>query len=182
MNKLFLKNIVKNGSISLFVALPFLAATETLALDLVTCPLGTSQITYSPGVTNTPQLVSIEGDELSGACISLLHPELTSFSSHYTGEGIYSCNTLVSEEPVTGDQVFVWSTGQTSTWHFTATAVSVGGSTVYTVTGPITSGVLAGTEVTQIVTHTNPSPALCNSQTGVTSLSGPSSYTFSDLN
>ncbi|WP_288131312.1 hypothetical protein [Microbulbifer sp.] len=151
------------------------------AQTLVTCPLGVSQITYSPGLTNTPQMVYYEGIEMSGPCVAATNPELISFTSTFSGYALLSC-TNFSASPLLGDQIFTWNTGGTSEWHYdTVGTTTVGGTTVLLVEGPISSGVLEGAQVEQVVSHVNPNALLCSTPVGVSTVTGPSAYVFLSL-
>ncbi|TQF10115.1 hypothetical protein FJV41_41090 [Myxococcus llanfairpwllgwyngyllgogerychwyrndrobwllllantysiliogogogochensis] len=151
------------------------------ALLLITCPAGTTQAAYSPGLTNTPRLIHAVGQELSGLCTGVGLPMgVSSFTTTFTGEDTAACTTLLTASE--GDQTFVWNNGATSTWHFTATVgTSVGGQRVTTLQGPITSGLFQGAQVTQVVTLLNLDLAACSTEEGLTSASGTSTYLFTAL-
>ncbi|WP_342378765.1 hypothetical protein NVS55_05140 [Myxococcus stipitatus] len=151
------------------------------ALGLITCPLGTSQVSYSPGITNTPTPTNVSGVELSGLCTGLGLPVgVSSFTTSFAGTATLSCSGLFTVGE--GEQTFVWNNGATSTWRYTATTpVIVNGQRVITSTGVITSGLLAGMQVTQVLTLANLDLMPCDSSGGLTTTSGPSTYTFTGL-
>ncbi|AGC42341.1 hypothetical protein MYSTI_00992 [Myxococcus stipitatus DSM 14675] len=151
------------------------------ALGLITCPLGTSQVSYSPGITNTPTPTKVSGVELSGLCTGLGLPVgVSSFTTSFAGTATLSCSGLFTMGE--GEQTFVWNNGATSTWHYTATApVIINGQRVITSTGVITSGLLTGMQVTQVLTLVNLDLMQCDSPGGLTTTSGPSTYTFTGL-
>lgn len=151
------------------------------ALGLITCPLGTSQVSYSPGITNTPTPTNVSGVELSGLCTGLGLPVgVSSFTTSFAGTATLSCSGLFTMGE--GEQTFVWNNGATSTWHYTATTpVIVNGQRVITSTGVITSGLLVGAQVTQVLTLANLDLMQCNAPGGLTTTSGPSTYVFTTL-
>ncbi|NTX07257.1 hypothetical protein [Myxococcus sp. CA040A] len=151
------------------------------ALLLITCPAGTTQMTYSPGLTYTSKLIQYMGSELSGVCTGVGLPAgVSSFTTTFTGETTASCVTLLATDE--GDQTFVWNNGAISTWHFTTiVGTSVSGQRVLTLKGPITAGLFQGAQVTQVATFLNLDLAACSTEAGLTSASGPSTYLFTAL-
>ncbi|MET8578925.1 hypothetical protein [Streptomyces sp. NPDC005012] len=149
------------------------ATSARLVADMA-CPVGSQTVSFSPGVTLTPQSVTVTYNVALGVCASLTQPQITSGSSQGTVTVTLDCLDLLST--TTGTQTFHWSDGQSSVLSFTRTVTSANGQTVITLTGPITSGLFTG----RIATFTVVEPALdltacltsrgLTGQTGVTTL------------
>ena len=159
----------------------FLVAPKPTMADVVlgTCPLGISTITYTPGVTDTPQEVFQEGSEQSGLCTFVLPFGLRSFTTEFSGTLTTSCTELLTGSD-SGEQTFLWSNGLTSEWSFSSvTSQTASGNTVATYTGPLSadSEFLPGVTVIQVVTYTNLTVESCE-ENPLTEQSGTSTYTF----
>jgi hypothetical protein len=156
------------------------APQPAMALTLGTCPLGTTTITYTPGITNTPTEVFQQGNESSGICLFLPLSQ-RSFTTSFSGFLVTSCTDLLGEDE--GDQTFFWSDGKESFWEFNSiTSTDVNGNTVATYTGTLTqaSEFLPGAQVVQVVTYTNLDLENCDSEP-VTEQTGTSTYTFASV-
>lgn len=80
-----------------------------------------------------------------------------------------SCLTLAV--PGTGTRVIEWSTGEKSEYSYTRVITNVGGQTVRTETGTVTSGLFTGSSVVQVTTLVTLNLLDCLGS-GVTSESG----------
>jgi hypothetical protein len=148
-------------------------------LPIVNCT-GNHAATWSPGVTNTTALHTVTTDT-AWSCTQLIAlPLLTSASSHEQFTAPFNCTNLFSTAPITW--TLHWSDARgpaTSTFTFTATVAPVDGNLVVTAPGSITGGRYAGRGATAVFTLLNLGATLndqCNSATGVTSASGPSTF------
>ncbi|MGV9314563.1 hypothetical protein ACWDR0_20610 [Streptomyces sp. NPDC003691] len=142
---------------------------------LVTCT-GSTTVAFSPGLTDTEQTVSVSGQDTAVLCLSLTHPQLTSFVAPFSGTATQSCTSLFAGG--SGTETLHWNNGTTSTWEYTNSFSNVNGTKVGTSTGPITSGTLAGTEVTQTITFPNLDLSACSAPQGLTGLSGIDTWTL----
>ena len=138
------------------------------ALD-VTCA-GTQTVTYDPGLVLQPAATSIHFDNIFAPCVSATVPDLISGVSIGTATRTASCLDIA--EPDSALLTFTWNTGQTSLFSYNRTVTTVGGTSVVTLTGVITSGLFAGDTAINITTG----PAIdlldCLQPPGVTSRSG----------
>ncbi|RKF24784.1 hypothetical protein D7I43_24610 [Micromonospora globbae] len=160
----------------LAVAQPASAST----LISVTCT-GTNVINYSPGLTNTPQTVTISGQDTAVACVDLARP-LTqlSFVAPFSGTFTTSCTALLAGG--TGTQTFHWNTGETSNWNWTLRfSNTVNGQLLAIADGPITSGLYAGAQVRQVITETTGDQTACFTPEGMTQNGGPSNWVITNL-
>lgn len=156
----------------------FVAPQPAMALTVGTCPLGTSTVTYTPGITDTPAEVFQEGQEESGLCVFVLPLGLRSFSTNFSGFLITNCTDLLGEDE--GEQTFFWSDGKESYWNFESiTSTDANGNVVATYTGTLAanSEIFAGVQVVQVVTYTNLTLENCDANP-ITEQSGTSTYTF----
>ncbi|URL59281.1 hypothetical protein IM816_03985 [Luteibacter flocculans] len=146
-------------------------------LPIVTCT-GSHAATWSPGVTNTTAVHTVD-TQTSWSCTQLIAaPLLTSASSQESFDAPFNCNNLFSTTPITW--TIHWSDNggaATSAFTFTATALPISGNLVITAPGTITAGRYAGRSATATFTLLNLGATLaaqCSSPTGVTNASGPS--------
>ncbi|MEU0150455.1 hypothetical protein [Micromonospora fulviviridis] len=160
----------------LVVAQPASAST----LISVSCT-GTNVINYSPGLTNTPQTVTITGQDTGVACVDLARP-LTplSFIAPFSGTFTTSCTALLAGG--TGAQTFQWNTGETSNWNWTLRfSNTANGQLVAIADGPVTSGLYAGAQVRQVITETTGDQTACFTPEGMTQNGGPSNWVIINL-
>ncbi len=168
------------GALVVFVILTLgMTARPAEALTLINCT-GESEIHYSPGLTNQIQTVALTGEDRATLCLSLTHPTLHSFVGPFSATGQQSCATLTAAGQ--GVQTLYWNgtTNMTSSWTFTYSAQSVGGSLIATVTGPITSGIAAGSTLTQVLLTPLTSLAACNEPGGLQTQKSISTWVFSN--
>ncbi|MFI0421016.1 hypothetical protein [Spongiactinospora sp. 9N601] len=155
------------------VAVP--AAAATAAATLINC-LGTTTVSFSPGLTTTPRSVVTSGQDDATTCLSLTHPGLTSFVGPFSGTATQSCTTFFGSG--SGTETLYWNDGTTSTWHYTNDFANVNGTKVGASTGRISSGALAGAEVTQTITFANLDLTACATPAGLTEISGVDTWTI----
>jgi len=172
-----------HGLLGALVVLILLAAGMTpksaQALTLINCS-GEVELHYAPGLTNTTQTVSLTGEDRATLCLSLTHPTLHSFVGPYTSTGQLSCASLTSAAQ--GTETIYWNGNPnlTSSWTWSYSGVSVGGSIIATATGPITSGVVAGATLTQVVVTPVTALAACNQPGGLQTQTATSTWVFSN--
>jgi len=140
------------------------------ALSSTTCT-GTSRITYTPGLTNTPQTVQYDETDTFSTCLSS-DPTLASgqFSVTVDLPGA-SCLALPSLTPNTPYPI-TWNNGNTSLVDLSFTDVIAEGIEQVTGTGPVTSGEFQGATATIVWLYTVPDPLQCLTSQGVTSQTG----------
>lgn len=154
------------------------AETSEAALDLgpvlVTCPVGTSQAFYSPGLKNTPQDVTVSGQATLSNCVTVLGDPVTSGTNSLTSSVVrgFSCGDLLLPRAVT--QTVTWNTGETSTMVFTQLRVGVQGTlSVFVLTGTVRSGKFVDATAVRTISYvTVDLEDGCASPEGLTSLSG----------
>ncbi|MFD9947433.1 hypothetical protein ACFWYW_38645 [Nonomuraea sp. NPDC059023] len=145
---------------------------------LVTC-VGTTTVAFTPGLTHTSQTVAVSGQDVASACVSLTHPSLTSFTGPFSGTATQSCTTFFGNG--SGTETLYWNNGTTSVWNYTNSFSNVNGTKVGTSTGAISSGTLAGAEVTQTITFANLDLSACSTPTGLTEISGLDTWTITSI-
>jgi hypothetical protein len=147
------------------------------ALTLVTC-IGTNQVHFSPGLTYQEQMVALSGQD-SGTCQSLTHPGLHSVTDPFGGTVPLSCVAL-STSGVQATETLYWNGGTTLTsqWETTNFIQLVNGVLVSTLSGPITSGTLAGATLTLTTTLLPSQLDACSQPGGLQDISGPSIWIF----
>ncbi|MFD4904050.1 hypothetical protein [Kitasatospora purpeofusca] len=156
------------------LAATLLLAPQASALPLAACT-GSTTTTYTPALTNTLQSTTATGTDNASVCVAPLHPALHSFTGPFTGTQDLSCTSILT--PGSGTETLYWNTGQVSQWSWTNNFQNVNGIETGTATGPITSGPLAGSTLTQVIALTPGALADC-ATTGVGQVSGSSTWLF----
>ncbi|QSQ12446.1 hypothetical protein [Myxococcus landrumensis] len=143
---------------------------------VVTCPLGLSQASYMPGLSEHSKDVTVAGATTLSNCVTIPASAVKSAtlpleSSLHAG---FSCADLLT--PRTVRQVVRWNTGETSTLVFSESReLAQGALTVFTLTGTVESGAFARATAIWTVTYLNSDIEKgCASPGGLIWLSGPS--------
>lgn len=146
-----------------------LPASAAHAADNITCT-GTSHLAYSPGLTFTPQTVTLTETDTYSSCASS-DPSLTSGSiaGSFTVVGL-SCANVASGAD--GYRIN-WNNGQHSSMAFNeAESTIVAGVQQYIGTGTVASGEFAGDTAVVTWVYTVASPLDCLAPGGLTSQNG----------
>ena len=170
------RRVVRAPVLTLLVLLALAAAGGAMAapahaIDKAICT-GTTGITYAPGVTNTPQLVTVSSVNLY-TCISLVDPAIRSGSSSVVGSGVRTCTDLLGSGQI--QLVHRWNTGETTTAVANYNVNYVGGEFVFTSLGIATDGKFRGSTIVNNSTAVG-DPTDCTTTTGITRLFGPSQF------
>jgi hypothetical protein len=133
------------GSATLGLAMLLLIAalaSPAQALTQVRC-LGSSNVSYSPPISDTPQTTTATGITVFAPCVSLTDPDVSSGAiPSATVTRTFSCLALLAGGP--GAQPIVWNTGDTSVFSFTSMTQVVRGELVVVQTGNISAGRFRG--------------------------------------
>ncbi|TDT42580.1 hypothetical protein EV562_101550 [Streptomyces sp. BK208] len=120
-------------------------------LDATCIPPSSSNLTYSPPLTNVPQVSTPSLSWQLGPCVSTSVPALTSGTATVTGTPQpRTCLELLSAGQ--GTRTIHWNTGATSTMSLNRTVTLAGTALVVTHPGTVTSGLFAGDTV--VITET----------------------------
>jgi hypothetical protein len=144
----------------------------------VTC-VGTSNVSYSPGLTLFTQAVTATLDNVYN-CTST-DPTITSGSSLHTRTVPLSCLSPAGLFNSTVGYTITWSNGQTSTAHGIFNVTSVGGTVIVVAEGAITAGQFTGATAVITWTWPAPNPLACLSAQGVANLAGVSTVQITSL-
>jgi hypothetical protein len=149
---------------------PARAASAALG-DSVLCA-GTNADTFTPGITDQPQLVQAQWHDTYSGCVSS-DKTLTAGSDAASAQETISCLTLPTISPFV--LVVTWDNGQSSTITLTLNPdINAAGQTVNTGVGTVTAGEFTGDTATAQFVDAQLNPAQCLTQQGVTSQSGTS--------
>ncbi|MGB3439122.1 MAG: hypothetical protein WBA97_10265 [Actinophytocola sp.] len=107
-------------------------------------------------------------------CVSLSQPAITSGSRNDSFDAVRGCLDLPSTGPAA--TTVTWNTGQTSAISGTTTAVNVGGQTVFTWQGTVTSGLFTGAGFTEVIAQNSLNLLACVFAPGVTTQSGTGTF------
>ncbi|WP_097932160.1 MULTISPECIES: hypothetical protein [unclassified Streptomyces] len=159
------------------------AQPATAATALVTCPLGTETITYTPGlklpaVPPAPPnpTVSLSASGTLATCVSL-DLQHTSGTITFTGAGPLTCLGGNSS----GSGRVTWSNPGTTPSDFTFTggvSVRPNGVTVLVLSGNVTAGDFTGAAVVNTIVLASTDLTACLTPAGLTTSSGPITLTL----
>ncbi len=149
----------------------FIVAGIAHAASSTTC-LGNSSISYSPGLTFTPQTVQYTETDTFSSCVST-DPSLTSGTA--TANATFPSASCLAPPGIFEDPAYTitWNNGQHSVVELTFTDVIIGGTEQVTGTGPVISGEFQGGNATIVWLYPVLNPLQCLTSQGVTSQSGP---------
>jgi len=153
------------------VATPSVASAELVVL---TCP-GTVAVSYSPGLTTTPQSTTLTIGGTAGPCIGL-PLGIVSLSASGSANGTLSC--LLNGGETTVSVTVNWSDGTSSvvSGRFLAT-VRAGVVVETVVSGTVVSGRFLGATVA-LTNTVIPDLLSCFTATGITNTAGPATLTI----
>ncbi|MFY1830980.1 hypothetical protein ACN47A_34030 [Myxococcus fulvus] len=150
-------------------------ARSELGSVVVTCPVGVSQASYLPGLSEGAKDVTVAGATTLSNCVTIPASGVKSASLPLESSLLagYSCADLMT--PRTVRQMVRWNTGETSTLVFSQSReLTQGPLTVFTLTGTVESGAFAEAMVILTVTYLNADIEKgCDSPGGLIWLSGP---------
>ncbi|RLU78112.1 hypothetical protein CTZ27_37960 [Streptomyces griseocarneus] len=145
------------------------APTASATVSGVTCVVGTTHVTYSPGLQNKPRSVHFTENDRYTGCTS-------SDATIKTGETFSSFTTVLSCTQLlhtgTAPNPITWNNGQTSNLLLNFAATFVSGQVILTGTGTVTDGEFKGDSAKVVLTYAQPNALQCDSQQGLTSQSG----------
>lgn len=143
---------------------------------VVTCPVGITQASYLPGLSEVTKDVTVAGATTLSNCVTIPASSVVSARLPLDSSLLadYSCADLLT--PRTVRQVVTWNTGETSTLVFSQSReLAQGPLTVFTLTGTVESGAFAEATAIWTVTYLNSDIEKgCASPGGLIWLSGPS--------
>jgi hypothetical protein len=136
------------------------SARETGLLDVTCTSPSSSNVSYSPPLSITPQ-VSLSSTSLQlGPCVSASVPGLTSGTHAEAGvPRERTCLELLDSRSQT--RTITWNTGDTSTLSLNRTTTVAGAVLIVTLTGTVTSGLFAGDTVVATATGAATDITLC---------------------
>jgi hypothetical protein len=184
--------MIRNRLVSAAAALTLAAGTVALvaapahaSVSSITCT-GWQHDTYTPGLTNNLQLITISIDDdlnviddnsPAGSCVAAGSAASTGQQDRtFTAEAACTQFAVYSET-----DTYSWNDGQSSTLDLSDVAVNAGSTTVITLTGTVTSGEFSGDKA--VLTLTAPSTAFANCFTpgGVTTFDFAETLTITPL-
>ncbi|NUR27166.1 MAG: hypothetical protein HOV83_15195 [Catenulispora sp.] len=144
------------------------AAPAHAAVTDATC-VGSTSAHYTPGLTLTQQSTTVQAQFLFNGCTGT-DASATAGSADRTVTTALSC--LTPEVTGPGSITIRWSNGASSDFAFNRTLTHVGGQSVVTFLGQITSGEFSGDSATLVATSPNLNLLDCLAPTGVTNTAG----------
>lgn len=145
------------------------------SVPVITC-VGTETQTYSPGVRNDPQEVTLTVNSIYSPCLSVGLPLITSGRTDFTDTRVRSCLTVLT--PSAGQMPISWSDGSESVFSFNRNVSNANGQLVVTETGMISAGRYHGATAVRVVTGPTVDATACQSPAGLTSRTGVVSMTI----
>ncbi|WP_035059175.1 hypothetical protein [Andreprevotia chitinilytica] len=155
------------------------AAPGFAQTTLVTCP-GTATNHYTPGLTDSPQLIAVNANATLGPCVG--DATVVSATYHFGGQGTLSC-ALTLNSVSGGTTTVTWQDGQQSTATFVRAVTErlPIGDVVTTNELLVTAGRYAGANMTFVATLVQPNLLACMTPPGVTDAAGPAVMTITSL-
>ncbi|MGW6413417.1 hypothetical protein ACWF95_41255 [Streptomyces vinaceus] len=136
----------------------------------LTCLGGTSEITFSPGLTNTPQMVTINSVNKFPHCSSS-DPSITSAEIPASERTVLrSCTDLLNSG--TGDLSLAYNTGETTTYSSTFSSNYLLGTLTVLDSGPVTAGKFSGGNAVGAAEYLHVNLLQCGTAQGITKLTG----------
>jgi hypothetical protein len=160
------------GGVLVTAAAPSAGATSLLACT------ASQTATFSPPLKTTLQSVAVAVQTTYGLCVNAQRPLefRTGTASAEFPPATLGCDGLLVSTP--GVRTITWSTGGTSTFSFTAIGNTIlGGVLQVTQTGTITAGEFSGSTAVGVLLLAAGALDPCDT-TGVSSLSGPGTFTI----
>lgn len=159
------------GLTAMTVASTFAIPGASASDGSITCK-GTEVLTYSPGVTLFPRMVTLTATANFGPCVST-NPAIASGSAGTPPGGVpatLSCLNLLDSS--SGQATIRWNNGTTSRYAFNRSSQTVGGQLIATATGAVTAGEFLGRSV--LIVSVSPAPNFldCLSPGGMTQRTG----------
>jgi hypothetical protein len=153
-----------------------LAPARASALSAVVCS-GSESVTITPGLTLRTQTSTVAFTDTFGTPVSCISTDPTLRSGTASASFDTPVNCLDPLLAVDGELLIRWNNGQTSSFVFRTTITTVAGVSVSTNTGTIVAGEFSGHVAEHVIPDIPPSPLGCLTPSGVTSLSGPFTFT-----
>lgn len=151
------------------------ASATSADTSLLSCPLGTQNTHYTPGLTQATRPTSFRSDGVVGACVDLSGHGIAGAAYTITGQGTAGC----LESNLAPTTVINWSNGQSSTTKGTLTIqAKPNGTSVVITQSKVVSGEFVGSTVTQTIVLTSVDLLACLTPTGLTDTSGPVTLTL----
>lgn len=168
------KRFLRIGLVAALLALAgtVLVATPAQAVGLdLQCTIGSASSTFNPGITNTPQTVTLTHSVSYTGC--LFGGSVTGATygfGPFSAPGL-SCTNVLTQNP--GNSVYHWNDGTTSTIAASSTNTNVSGlvTTVET-TGTVSAGAFLGDTMVVQSQYVTPGGLAClgSGLTSITSL------------
>jgi hypothetical protein len=146
------------------------APANAQMLSAVTCTAD-QDVTYSPGVTNSPQTVHVTASTDYTSCTVLNGGAITMAEDTFISiQAERSCADILGNVPFPNRPI-TWNTGEVSSVAGSALTAQVGSSLVVVHTGTVVSGPFTGYEYEHTTTYPGlDAIAACDSPEGLTSL------------
>lgn len=174
------------GRVSALIAACVVTATLTTgtahasALGLDAQCIGTSTWTFTPGVTLTPQTVTLTAQTTYPVCVSSNPTVIAGSETQTLVIAGLSCASLFRTGSGSGS--IAWDTAPASNYTFSNSVVVTPETATLTRLGTVTSGTFIGDTVTRVTQFLNNDiTAACTSPTGVTQFAGPTTLTVAGL-
>lgn len=136
---------------------------------------GSSDLRFSPGLTNAPQTVEVLYNSSVNCLVNPLRMTSGRGTSLFTITGATCTNVVTVPNTVN----YTWSPAATSsTVNYTSVSVNLQTAGALVQTGTATAGVGSGDRVTSGIALVNLNLAACNTAAGLDFISGPEELTF----
>ncbi|MCK8498888.1 hypothetical protein ACJ2CR_23570 [Myxococcus faecalis] len=156
------------------------ATAEQGLVTLVSCPIGSTVLNYSPPLKNTSQAVTTTGTTTYSNCYSLFGGVTSGNTPLNVFRPSFACSDLL--DIGTTNSVVTWNTLETSTLTLTRLGARVEGlSVVFTHVGSVVSGKFEGATAIRTTTVLNTDLDACSSPEGLARHSGTATLSLLGL-
>lgn len=156
------------GALAASALVPAAAAVPAhAAIGTATCG-GSQTVAYSPGLTDRPRDVTVNGTSTLSRCASSADPAITAGRSTFHATGRLSCTA----GHYSGTRQVTWNNDRTSTMSFSSVISVSGRESVVAVKGTVTDGEFRGQRWSAVFTMFSSRPAACDTPGGLPTASG----------
>jgi hypothetical protein len=160
--------IAIGGLIVLVTTLVSAATGARAAIGTTDCT-GSQTVTYTPGLTDQPREVTVNGKADLTRCVSSSDPTISQATSTFSATGTFSCTSGRRA----GTRRITWNNGNTSTLSSTSTVSVNGAKSLVLIKGMVVDGEFKGAPWTGTFIMFSTKPQDCLTAQGLTTASAP---------
>lgn len=165
------------GGLALLVATLVPAATGARAAIGFTECTGSQTVTYTPGLTDQPRRVTVNGKAPLIECVSSSDPTISRATSTFSATGTFSCTSGTRA----GSRRITWNNGNASTLSSTSTVSLNGAESLVLIKGVVVDGEFKEAPWSGTFIMFDTKPQDCLAAQGLAGVSGPLTLSIGSL-